>query len=121
MKLELGKRYIRRDGSVTQPLIASRETGSPFYEPGAGLYFADGTFGFGDDCRNANFDIVAEYVEDEYEEIENLSLDAFIRIINALNGGVDAALDNCDYEEAIEYAIMMRECERMATPDTANE
>ena len=45
--------------------------------------------------------------------VEPLSTDAFRRIIEMLNGAVESALDNMDFDKAIEYAVMMRECERM--------
>jgi hypothetical protein len=41
------------------------------------------------------------------EPLALTSKDAFRAIHEALNGAVDAALDNCDYERAIKYALWM--------------
>jgi hypothetical protein len=44
---------------------------------------------------------------------EPLSTDTFRRIIEMLDAAAESALDNMDFDKAIEYAVMMRECERM--------
>lgn len=109
MKLEVGKMYITRDGQKVGPMKGADNKGAKFYADNVGLYFEDGTFGYGENCRCKNLDIVADHVE----RIEPLSTDAFRRIIEMLNGSVDAALDDLNFDDAIEYAVMMRECERM--------
>jgi hypothetical protein len=45
--------------------------------------------------------------------VEPLSTGAFRQIIEMLNGAVESALDDMNFDKAIEYAVMMRECERM--------
>ena len=45
--------------------------------------------------------------------VEPLSTGAFRQIIEMLNGAVESELDDCNFDKAIEYAIMMKECERM--------
>jgi len=50
---------------------------------------------------------------DETPASDTTSADAFARIIAILNDALNAMLASDDYDKAIEYAIMMRECERM--------
>ena len=121
MKLEAGKMYVTRGGKVVGPMREADNGGAKFADENVGLYFEDGTFGYGDECRCMEYDIVAEYnVTPITAKIEPLSADAFRRIIEALNGAVDAALDNGDYEDAYGYAVMMQEVERVAMPTPPN-
>ncbi len=65
LTLEVGKRYVRRDGKITGPLTDN--TGDfrdfVFLDPDSGeTYQTDGLSGFGDDLEWRE-DIVAEYVE----------------------------------------------------------
>ena len=63
MKLEIGKRYIRRDGKITPPLEYSRTY--PFHDSDRVLSYAeDGVYLRGEvrDC-----DLVAEYIELKHE------------------------------------------------------
>jgi hypothetical protein len=112
MKLEVGKKYVTRKGSIVGPMIATDNADAKFFAEDSGLYFEDGTFGYGEYCRCENFDIVAELV-DETPDSDTTSADAFARIIASLNDAVNAMLASDDCDKAIEYAIMMRECERM--------
>lgn len=65
LKLEVGKRYIRRDGFVTAPLTKNPiSAGYPFWDPKEeNSYTEDGAFfSSGSESRR---DLVAEYVEPE--------------------------------------------------------
>lgn len=63
MNLQLGKRYVRRDGEVTGPLENSGSKAFPFHCPlrvcsytESGSYYADG---------EDNYDLISEYIEPE--------------------------------------------------------
>ncbi len=65
LTIEAGKRYVRRDGGITEPLesAAGNFPDFVFLDPDSGeTYQTDGRSGFGDDIE-WHEDIVAEYVE----------------------------------------------------------
>ena len=63
MQIEVGKYYRTRDGMKVGPMARADNEGAQFYSNDCGLYFADGTFGYGETCRCANLDIIAEWTE----------------------------------------------------------
>ncbi len=64
-KIEVGKFYRTRDGHRVGPITTVDDCeGVRFYVEGVGLYFADGTFGYGDKCRCESYDAIAEWVDE---------------------------------------------------------
>ena len=57
LQLEVGKRYVRRNGLVTEPIYATGDTGYP-YSCGKKTYTSHGSY-----CRYcpSDFDIIKEY------------------------------------------------------------
>jgi hypothetical protein len=120
MKLEVGKKYVTRDGDVVGPMVlAAADSHADYFANGTGLYFEDGTFGYGQYLRYKNFDIVSEYTDDSttianvLDAIKPSSVNAFQSIITGLSEAIAMHLADNDFDKAIEYAVMMRECERI--------
>lgn len=63
MKIEAGKYYRTRDGQKVQIHEEADNEGAQFYSKDCGLYFADGTFGYGETTRCPNLDLIAEWTE----------------------------------------------------------
>ena len=61
MKLELGKRYTRRDGTITGPLEYSNSWLYPFCDPADDELYSDGGLCIIDD--ESGEDLIAEYTE----------------------------------------------------------
>ncbi len=60
LKLEVGKRYVRRDGVVTEPLRVCRSLSYPFYNPASSEMYTD--FGnYINETASSPKDLVAEY------------------------------------------------------------
>lgn len=61
LKLEVGKRYVRRDGDITAPLLPSGDQAFPFCDPcQMHTYTAEGMWGL---IGTSRHDLIAEYVE----------------------------------------------------------
>lgn len=90
MKLEIGKRYVRRDGVITGPLVANPEwlrSIFPFLNPdGWGLYTEDGRFVSA--LPDHRLDIVDEYPEQSESLSTPVHSDLESRILNALRESV---------------------------------
>lgn len=63
MKLQLGKRYVRRDGKVTGPLESVGLETYPFFDQLRGLSYTESGsyYAVGED----DYDLVSEYIEPE--------------------------------------------------------
>lgn len=62
-KLEAGKRYIRRDGEVSGPLVHTNAPHNLFIDPTHSIdYPVDGRY-FSDPSDESRYDLVSEYVE----------------------------------------------------------
>ncbi len=65
LRIEEGKFYRTRDGQKVGPITTVEDCeGARFYVEDVGLYFDDGTFGYGDVCRCRPFDAIAEWVDE---------------------------------------------------------
>lgn len=76
MKLEIGKRYVRRDGKITAPLRKGQVTSPyPFVDSATGcIYMPDGIYEIG--YAPHSCDLVAEYVESPSLETRVTKLEA---------------------------------------------
>lgn len=64
LKLEVGKRYVRRDGGVTAPLEPNGSCDAPVWDPAHCVsYTSTGRWHIGYSGNAEPLDIVAEYVE----------------------------------------------------------
>jgi hypothetical protein len=63
MQIEVGKYYRTRDGQKVQIHEEADNEGAQFYSKDCGLYFADGTFGYGETTRCPEQDLIAEWTE----------------------------------------------------------
>lgn len=67
LRLEAGKRYVRRDGQITGPLIARDSEYYPFHE-GSSSPFTWGGNGRYNGPSDTPLDLIAEYVEPDSSE-----------------------------------------------------
>jgi len=63
MQIEVWKYYRTRDGRKVQIHEEADNEGAQFYSQDCGLYFADGTFSYGETTSCANLDLIAEWTE----------------------------------------------------------
>lgn len=65
MKLEVGKRYVRRDGQVTSPLRYEEHDTFMFWDDqDCNSYKEDGAFHY---CGTSTLDLIEEYAEEQDE------------------------------------------------------
>jgi len=109
VKLEAGRYYLDADGKKVGPILYDDQG---FNYVGSEYFFEEnGRSIFGDDPH-----LVAEWTDTpspRLAEDNPTSAAAFANIVHALNDAVAAMLEDCNFDKAIECAIMMRECERM--------
>jgi hypothetical protein len=74
MKIEAGKYYRTRDGQKVGPMNNTDNEGAKFYSIATGLYFEDGTFGYGESIRCPRLDLISEWT-DEGPTLSSASID----------------------------------------------
>jgi hypothetical protein len=74
LKLEVGKRYVRRDGVVTEPLRAGKSLSYPFFNPASSEMYTD-TGSYINETTSSPKDLVSEYVEQQQQKSQGQAID----------------------------------------------
>jgi hypothetical protein len=106
MKIEAGKYYRTRDGQKVGPMNNTDNEGAKFYSIVTGLYFEDGTFGYGESIRCPRLDLIAEWTDEPAKPGPTFSSETIDQIaIDSLKWHFAQGFDNDLEKEAFRVVL----------------